>query len=379
MIHEEVMDSEDTNRPTVVEIDTGAITHNFEQIQKMVKCPKVLYILKANAYGHGLLRIAQHLENLGAAYFGVAYLEEGILLRKAGITTPILVLGGIIGNQIPFFLQYDLTITASSIDKLHQIDTTAAQMKIQAKVHLKIDTGMERIGIHYYSAEKLLEESLNVQNCTIEGIYSHLANADEEENTYSRVQIRRFKRVLKFYKDRNIPRPLVHLGNSAGTLKYEEVHFDMVRVGLLLYGVYPSAELKSEILIIPALSWKTRVVYFKVIQANHPVSYGGTWQSKTQTRLVTLPVGYGDGYFRAMSNKAHVIINGNKYSNVGNICMDQMMVNIHWDSAYNGDEVILIGSQSGQSITVEDLAGWAGTIPYEILTNINTRVPRVYI
>lgn len=377
-INEIVLDDQETNRPTVVEVDLGAITSNHYAIQSYVATRKVMYILKANAYGHGLLRIAQHLESLGAQYFGVAYLEEGILLRKSGITTPILVLGGIIGNQIPYFLKYDLTITASSIDKLQQIDDTAAQLHTQAKVHLKIDTGMERIGIHYYSAAKLLEHSLLVKNCLIEGIYSHLANADELNTAYTKLQLRRFNKVLKFYDDHQINRPIVHLGNSAGTLQHSELHFDMVRIGLLLYGVYPDDQFRSIIDLEPALSWKTRIVYFKVTQANHPVSYGSTWQSDEMTRIVTLPVGYGDGYMRGMSNKAKVIIHGKKYDNVGNICMDQMMINIGWDSAYNGDEVVLIGQQEGQIISVEDLAHWAGTIPYEILTNINTRVPRVY-
>jgi alanine racemase len=168
------------------------------------------------------------------------------------------------------------------------------------------------------------------------------------------------------------------MANSGAILQLPESYFDIVRPGILLYGVYPSAQVAQTIQVRPALSWSSRVVYFKVVQPNHPVSYGSTWQSDHQVRVVTIPVGYGDGYFRSMSGQAHVIIRGKQYPVVGTICMDQFMVNIEWETAYNNDEVILIGQSEGHSITVEDLAHWAGTIPYEILTNINTRVPRVY-
>jgi alanine racemase len=170
-----------------------------------------------------------------------------------------------------------------------------------------------------------------------------------------------------------------HIANSAAVLQLPESCLDMVRPGIMLYGVYPSPEVPHTVEVKPALAWKSRVVYFKVVKPGHAVSYGSTWQSNHDTRIVTVPVGYGDGFFRSMSNRAQVIIRGKKYQQIGSICMDQLMVNIEGDSAYNGDEVILLGEADGQHITVEDLAEWAGTIPYEILTNINTRVPRVYV
>jgi alanine racemase len=173
--------------------------------------------------------------------------------------------------------------------------------------------------------------------------------------------------------------PMRHIANSAAVLQLPESYLDMVRPGIMLYGVYPSLEVPHTIEIKPALAWKSRVVYFKVAKPGHPVSYGSTWESDHETRIVTIPVGYGDGYFRSISNRGKVIIRGKKYPQVGSICMDQLMVNIEWDSAYNGDEVILLGEAGGERITVEDLAEWAGTIPYEILTNINTRVPRVFV
>ena len=220
--------------------------------------------------------------------------------------------------------------------------------------------------------------ALKCRNVEVEGIYSHFANADSSDLTHARLQMERFNDVLRFYERHSLAPPLRHIANSAAVLQLPESYLDMVRPGILFYGVYPSAYVPHTVAVRPALAWKSRVVYFKVVRPGHPVSYGSTWQSDHPVRIVTVPVGYGDGYFRRMSNQAQVIIHGKKYPQVGRICMDQMMVNIETDSAFNGDEVILLGESEGLSIPAEDLAEWAGTIPYEILTNINTRVPRIY-
>ncbi len=336
-------------------------------------------ILKANAYGHGLVRVAQLMQQLGADYLGVAVLEEGILLRERGITIPILVLGGILGNQVPHFIKHDLTISASSIEKLQQIEEAAIHMQRKAKVHLKIDTGMERIGVHYYSAEEFLKTSLQCKNIEVEGIFSHFANSDSSDLDNAKLQFERFEEVLGIYEKYSVKPPeLKHIANSGAILQLPESYFDMVRPGIVLYGVYPSQEVLKSIKVKPALEWKSRVVYFKAIKPDHPVGYGSTWSSDHLVRAVTVPVGYGDGYFRNMSHKAEVIIRSKKYPVVGTIAMDQIVVNIEKETAFNEDEVILIGESDGVSITCENLAEWAGTIPYEILTNINTRVPRVY-
>jgi alanine racemase len=337
-----------------------------------------MIIVKANAYGHGLAEVAKHLSS-SADYIGVAVLEEGILLRELGVSSPILVLGGIWGDQLPHYLQHDLTLTASSVERLEQIDTISRQMGLKAKVHLKIDTGMERIGVHYYNAHTILESSLKCSNVDVEGIFSHFANADSSDLAHARLQMERFNEVLQFYKNHSLPMPIRHMANSPAILQLPESYYDMVRPGIMLYGVYPSSEITRTVQVQPALAWKSRVVYFKVVNPGHPVSYGSTWQSDHPVRVVTLPVGYGDGYFRSLSNKTQVLIRGKKYPQVGRICMDQMMVNIETDSAFNGDEVTLLGELDGESISAQDLADWAGTIPYEVLTNINTRVPRVYI
>ncbi|MBI4731781.1 MAG: alanine racemase [Chloroflexi bacterium] len=377
-IHQPVIAANGGVRATWAEVNLARLRQNLEAIRSHVFPAKVMIVVKANAYGHGLAAVAKHLAP-HVDYLGVAVLEEGIFLRELGIQTPILVLGGIWGEQVPQYLKYDLTFTASSVERLVQIDAAAGEARRKAKVHLKVDTGMERIGVHYYNAETLQEAALECRHVEVEGIFSHFANADAPDLGHARLQLERFNEVLSFYEKHSLPMPVRHMANSAAILQLPESYFDMVRPGIMLYGVYPSPDVTRGLEVRPALAWKSRVVYFKVVRPGHPVSYGSTWQSDHETRIVTVPVGYGDGYFRNMSNKAQVLIRGKKYPQVGRICMDQMMVNIEADSAFNGDEVVLLGEADGQTITADELAAWAGTIPYEILTNINTRVPRVYI
>ncbi len=377
-INESVIATEDGVRATWAEVNLTRMEHNLAAIRRKVAPSKVMLVVKANAYGHGLVEVSKALAGK-ADYIGVAVLEEGILLRKLGITAPIIVLGGIWGDQILGYLQHDLTLAASSVERLQQIDAVAGRIGAKAKVHLKIDTGMERIGIHYYSARSLQEAALKCTHVEVEGIFSHFANADSADLTHARLQLERFNEVLRFYEQRSLPMPMRHMANSAAILQLPESCLDMVRPGIMLYGVYPSPEVPRTVAVQPALAWKSRVVYFKVVQPGHAVSYGSTWQSDHPVRVVTVPVGYGDGYFRSMSNRAQAIIRGKKFPQVGTICMDQLMINIEGDSAYNGDEVILLGESDGERISAEDLAQWAGTIPYEVLTNINTRVPRLYI
>jgi alanine racemase len=371
--------SEDESiRPTRVEVDLGQLGRNLQAIRQHVGTAKVMAVVKANAYGHGLVPVAREMVKGGADSLGVALLEEAVLLREAGITAPILVFGGIAETQIPIFIRHDLTLTAPSIDKLNLIDNAAAAMGVTARVHLKIDTGMERLGIHHYSADKLLEASLKVQHVQVEGIYSHFANSDAADLTHAREQLARFQEVLSFYEKRSLPMPQRHIANSGGVLQLPESHLDLVRPGIMLYGVYPSRECARTVSIQPALTWKSHVAYFKVVQPGQPVSYGSTWRSDHPVRIVTVPVGYGDGYFRALSNKGQVLIRGQRHPIAGRVCMDQIMVNLNWGTAYYRDEVILLGKQGEAEISADDLADWAGTISYEVLTNINSRVPRVY-
>jgi alanine racemase len=368
-------------RPTRLEVDLARLRKNYQVIASHVAPAQVMPVLKANAYGHGLVAVARMLEEEKPFAVAVAYLEEAVRLREAGVRMPVLVLGGIVGAQIPRFLEQDVTLTASSVDKLLAIEACAVARGVKARVHLKIDTGMERIGTHWYSAERLLEASLWVPNVVVEGIFTHFANADATDPTQTRLQLERFQEVLRFYERHSLPTPLRHAANSGAILQFRESYLDIVRPGILFFGSSPAAEVPLTLEVGQALRWLSQVVFFKVVKARNPVSYGSTWRPPIDTRVITLPVGYGDGYMRAMSGRAQVIVRGRQVPVVGRIGMDQIMVDIGPDgTAYNGDEVVLLGeSEEGLSIRIEELAEWANTIPHEILTNINTRVPRIYI
>jgi alanine racemase len=366
-------------RKTFIEIDLAALAANYNAIKHHVAPAKVMCVLKANAYGHGLVECAQHLEKISAPYFGVALLQEGIELREAGIQTPILAFAGILEDEIEYFINHDIDLTASSVSKMKAIELVAEKLGKKARVHLKVDTGLARIGTRADTINGLFEEALRSESCNIVGIYTHLAKAETEDPTFTVTQLERFQQSLRFFDDHNYPKPLRHLANSAGILRFKECHFDMVRPGVALYGVYPASRLKRpELNLSPVLSLKSKVVYFKVVPEGNGVSYSHTWTAPEDTRVVTIPVGYGDGYLRGFSNRASVLIRGKKYPIVGNICMDQFMVAINEDEAYNGDEVVLIGSQGEESITMEELATHAQTVPQEVMTTLNQRIPRIY-
>ncbi len=364
--------------PTAVHVDLSAITANLAAIVEAVSPAAVMPIVKANAYGHGLIPVAQHLQRLGVAQLGVAQLAEGIELLKAGVETKILVMGGLVTNQIPALIHHRLSFTASSVEVLHEIDRIAADLGKRAKVHLKIDTGMGRIGTPHGSASQLFEASLGIGNTEIEGVYSHFATADEADLSWPRNQLARFEEALEFFPAHGLATPTRHMSNSGGILQLPEANLDMVRPGIMIYGVYPSAETRRSMGLRPALSWTTKMVFSKVLEAGEPVSYGSTWRPEEATRILTIPVGYGDGYFRLLSNRGEVAINRRRYPIVGRVCMDQFMVDFGNDSDKVGDEVLLIGGSGPMAVAAEDIAGWAQTIPYEVLTNISARVPRVY-
>ncbi|MEO8358306.1 MAG: alanine racemase [Chloroflexota bacterium] len=360
-------------RPTYLEVNLPQLRKNLDAIRTHVAPAKVMPMVKANAYGHGVDGVAPFIEPY-VDYFGVAILEEAIHLRELGITKPILVAGGTLPEQIPVFLEYDLILTASSPELLTTAEAAAESAGKRLTAHLKIDTGMERVGVHYYEAESFLERSLNCKHVLIEGIYTHFANSEDPQLTHARQQLERFQDVLYFYEKRNLPTPLRHISNSGAILQFPDSHMDLVRPGLMFYGVYP-IDVAHTVDISPALKWKSRVAYSKITLPGHPVSYGSLWQAEAETRIATIPCGYADGYFRRMTNKAQVIIHGKEYPQVGRICMDQFMVNVGQDEAHVGDEVVLLGD----GITAYDLGDWMGTNEYEVLTNISVRVPRVYL
>ena len=367
-----------SQRPSRIVVDLDAIGHNLRAIRARVGVP-VMGIVKANAYGHGLVPVARHLQAQGVDQLGVAFVEEAIALRRAGISAPILVLGGIFGPQVADFLRHDLEITVSSLDKLRQVEAAAQALGRKAVVHLKIDTGMERIGVHSYSAGPFIEAAVASRWCSIKGIYSHLACADDPASPMTALQLERFDDACAHFDRVGAPMPLRHLANSGGVLHFPATWLDIVRPGIVLYGVLPDPASQPTIDVLPALSLVSRVVYFKVVKAGNPVSYGATWQPPADTRIVTVPVGYGDGYPRALSSRGQVLLRGECRPLVGRVCMDQFMVDLGPDGeAYNEDEVVLIGRQGDAAITTQALAQLAGTIPYEILTGLNERIPREY-
>ena len=390
-------------RPTYLEVNLSQLKQNLENIRKHVSPAKVLVVLKANAYGHGVDGVAPFIAPF-ADYIGVAIVEEGIHLRKMGVATPILVMGGTLPGQLPDFFEYDLTLAASSLDLLTAAEQLAESTRKRLKVHLKVDTGMERLGVREYEAEPLIGKSLACSHLEMEGIFTHFANSEShvvassssakqppsltrrllrrEEHpprndiVEASLQLERFEEVLSIYEKRSEPHPPIrHTANSGAALLLPESHYDMVRPGILFYGVYPAREIEKNIDVKPALTWKSKVAYSKVTLPGRAVSYGSLWQAEARTRIVTIPCGYADGYFRRMTNQARVLINGKSYPQVGRICMDQFMVNVGEDGVSVGDEVILLGN----GITAEELADWTGTNEYEVLTSISARVPRVFV
>lgn len=361
-------------------VDLFCITHNLNEVRRKAPGRKIIAMIKANAYGHGLARVGAHLAAEGVDYLGTAFVEEALELRKAGITIPIITSGPFSKFQIGLFIENQIDFTVASVDALQLISESAAFYKKRVNVHLKIDTGMMRIGIRHSNADQLFSAALKVEKqVNVVSIFSHFANADSEDLSFAQLQLERFLEAARFYERHSLPKPLLQLANSAAILRMPESLLDMVRPGIMLYGYHPSPCCKAEAKLLPALSLRAKVMYFKVILEGSTVGYGRTWTAPENCRAVTLPVGYGDGYSRGLSNKGQVLLRGKRYPLVGTVCMDQIVVNISDGEAYNGEEVILIGRQGEETITADEIAGQLGTISYEVLIGISQRVPRIYV
>ena len=366
-------------RPTHAEVDLAALRENLNAIKAFVAPSKVMAVVKANGYGHGLERTALCLQGAGVDSLGVAYIEEAIALRQCGVTIPVLVFGGLLQEQLELYIKHNVDVTASSVSKLEQIEATAQRLKRRARVHLKIDTGLERIGVHYYTAQTLFDAALRANHSDIVGVYSHFADVNRSDLAIAKLQLERFLSALKYYEERAQSPFLRHIASSSGLMALKESHLDMVRPGLTLYGVYPGPGYESVLHVKPVLTLNSHVVYFKVVKKGAGVSYGHKWHAPHDTRVVTIPIGYGDGYLRALSNRASVIIRGKRSPIVGVVCMDQLMVNIGPSGeGYNDDEVTLIGESGNERVSVEELAAHIETTPHEILVSLNQRIPRVY-
>lgn len=355
---------------THTEIDLQAIQHNAEAI-KTYTGKKLIAVIKADAYGHGAVRVADVLDTT-ANMFAVATVEEGIVLRQADIHKPILVLFSSLPAQVAPIVEYGLTPTIGDWEFVKALNEASSEI-MPTKVHVNVNTGMNRSGVCYTEAMAFLSKLKTLHRLEVEGLFTHLATADEADKSFVSVQLKRFSSVLA-----NVDGIMVHAANSAATLSIPESHFDAVRPGLSLYGIYPAAE--KSILLKPALTWKTRVGWIDTIPEGEGVSYGLTYKAPHQTRVAMVQVGYGDGYPRALSNSGEVLIDGKRRPIIGRVCMDVSVVQLQpEDSVSVGDEVVLIGSQGDAEIAVDEVAHRAGTISYEILTQIGARVKRTFL
>lgn len=366
--------------PTIIQIDSNIFKSNLHAIRQSIGTDvKVCLPVKANAYGHGIKGISKLAEPF-VDYIAVACLNEGALLRNIGIKKPILVLGAIDEEQISGLIQNDLEITISSLYKARLVSDFCRKIGRSCKIHIKVDTGMNRIGIKAKNAPSLIDFVLSENTLNLIGVYSHLAESEEADRRFTFSQIEEFQKIASYAKSKK-PDTICHLANSGGLCYFPESCFDMIRPGILSYGYFPGKEISTHPLnqIKPCFTLKTKVSYFKAIEAGESVSYNRKYKSDRLTRIVTLPIGYGDGYRRALSNKGSVLIRDHKYQIAGNICMDMTMVDIDSDgTAYVGDETVLIGRQGDQEVKLEEVASLCKTICYEILCGFNERIPRIY-
>lgn len=363
-------------------IDLDAICHNISEIKKLVgPDTKIMPVIKADGYGHGAVPVAKALNKIGVDGFAVAIIEEGIALRKQGITKPILVLGYTSEYQYASLIQHEIEQTVFSYEMAEAISKFAVTMKKEAKIHIKVDTGMNRIGFKPTEESVMQVERIQkLPNIKIQGVFTHFACADEEDKTSARHQKALFDQFVSDLEEKGISIPVKHVSNSAAIMELSECRMDMVRSGIITYGLYPSEEVdKTAIDLKPALSLISHVIHVKEVGPGEGVSYGSTFVTDRNTRIATIPVGYADGYPRALSSKGRVIIRGQYAPIIGRICMDQFMVDVTDIKGVSVmDQVTLVGTDGDQRITVEEAADLAGSFNYEFVCGIGKRVPRVY-
>jgi len=377
----EVEGTEIRVRPTKAVVDLGAIAFNIRSLKRHVGFgPLFMAVVKADGYGHGIVPVAKTAIKAGADWLGVALVEEAILLRSAGIKNPILVLGEAIPQGAGLFVENNITATVCSVETLDAINMAAESSGSKAAVHIKVDTGMGRIGLFPEEVLPFVERIRSLKNVYLQGIFSHFAAADEEDKGYARKQLQKFKDVLATLEARGIRIPIRHLAGSAATIELRESHFDMVRPGISIYGAYPSPEVDHSVPLKPAMTFISAITFLKEVSEGTAISYGRTFVTKRQSRIATLPVGYGDGYPRLLSNKGEVLVAGKRAPVVGRVCMDMTLIDVtHIPEASLGSEVVLFGRQGDEEILVDEIAAKAGTISYEVLCSITKRVPKEYV
>lgn len=364
------------------EISLEAIGHNIREVKKRLpEGVKLLGVVKANAYGHGAVPVASYLENQ-VDYFATATIEEAVELRENGISAPILILGYVSPSQYGDLVEYDITQTIDSYAQALALEKEAARQNRKAKAHLAVDTGMTRIG--FQVTEHDADEAAKIADLPhieLEGMFTHFSCADQEDKTYCSMQMEKYDKMTALLAERGVTIPLRHICNSAGIMEFDDNRFEMVRSGIITYGIYPSEKVKKERLdLIPALSWKSHVIHVKEVGPGIGVSYGATYVTeKPMTRIATVSAGYADGYPRALSNQGCVLIHGKKAPIIGRICMDQMMVDVtDIPDVQVEDVVTLVGTDGDETITIEEIANPAARFDYEMLCDISSRVTRVY-
>ncbi len=370
--------------PTHAEIDLDALAFNVAQVRRLGrKQKKILAVVKANAYGHGAIGIARELEALGVDFLGVAFIEEGIKLRKAGIQKPILILGGIFPFHVKKIFTFKLTPVVFDLALARALDAEGKRQNHALPVHIKIDTGMNRLGVPFDQTEKFFTSLQSVNFLKVEGVLSHFSSAhlrDKESRNFTADQTKKFKKSLSLIRGLHFEPPLIHMANSSAIIEELIPDFTMVRAGLMLYGAYPSDDLKDTHLSLkPVMSLKTHVIQIKTVPPETPISYSRTFYTKKESLIATIAIGYGDGYHYRLSNRGKVLIHGKKLPLVGSVCMDLIMADVtELPGVKPEEEVVLFGRQGEVTISVEEVAQWADTIPYEILCGISSRVPRIY-
>jgi alanine racemase len=373
-------------RPTRAEISVPALVHNFRLARQLAGARAVLAVLKANAYGHGAVQVARVLESQGAQHFGVALIEEGLELRNAGIRTPILVMGGSYGSADAYTLmvQHALTPMLFRLEHLEGMVRAARALKTTAVVHLKVDTGMGRLGIQFDEIPAFITALKNASpHVTMQGLLSHFADADIELSSRTAEQTALFGQALRLFAVEGFNPPLRHVSNTAGFLRGALSSGDdvnLVRPGLMLFGVAPEPWLQSAARLMPVLSWKTGITHLKTVPAGSRVSYGGTWQATRPTVVATLPVGYADGFGCVFSNCGRVLVEGCSAPIIGRVTMDMSLIDVtDVPGVTMASEVVLLGKQGDLEISALDLARLSATIPYEVLCGVGARVPRVLV
>lgn len=371
-------------RPTWIEIDTEAIRKNVKNLKACAESKvDFMGVIKADAYGHGAVKIAKILQEEDVKWFGVVMVEEGIQLRKQGFKEPILILGPIPEEDYPRLLEYELTPGIYKLSQAIELNNIAEKTNKRATIHIKIDTGMGRLG--FIPDERSIEEIkeiINLPDIFVEGIYTHLSTADEKYNEYAREQYKKFIFILDELKQQGITIPIRHMANSAATMNFKEMHLDMIRPGTSIYGLYPGPEMieNPTVDLYPAMSIKSKLMHIKTVPPDTSVSYSRTFITKKPSKIGVIPMGYVDGVFRLLANKGEVLIRGKRCPIVGNICMDQFMVDITDLKDVNiGDEVVILGEQGDDRISAEEIGAHAGTISIEVVTRIGKRVPIYYV